>query len=107
MAVLEIPLIQDEYIFTIDVTLSGTEYRLKFQWNTRGEFWTASIYLIDDTPIIINVRVCVNFPIFARYKDVRLPIGTLWIVETTNSNLEPRQDDFENRIKLLYDDGIL
>ena len=105
MAVYEIELDNQDAIFSTDVALDNITYKLKFKWNVRGLFWEFSIYLTDNTVLVENIRIVVNYPILLRYrKDKRLPQGILQFLDTSTGNLEPNRFDLGNRVILVYDD---
>ena len=102
---IEIPLDSTEANFIQDVVLGETEYKLKFLYNVRCKFWTCSIYTIDNQPIVENSRLSINYPLFARYSDPRLPKGFLYVIDITGSNVDPDFESLGSRVILVYDDG--
>ncbi len=103
---IEIPLDSSEANFIQSVVLGDKEYKLSFLYNVRANFWTCSIFTIDDEPIVQGARVSNNYPIFARYSDLRLPKGNLYVVDSTGGNEEPDFESLGDRIILVYDDGL-
>lgn len=109
----QIPLRNDLFDWSLDVALDGVTFRLRFWWcdtlngsaiadgATTGA-WYLSIFQPDGTPLLQGLRCVVNWPMGGRFKDARLPAGTLTFLDTTGSGLSPGMTDLGQRVVLLY-----
>lgn len=54
-----------------DITIDGIEYRIRFTYNTKYDYWSFGLYDPDDNAIIAMTRIVPNFPItqFLRIKN--------------------------------------
>lgn len=102
MASVALPIIAGRAWYDYRVSLSGTKYTVELRWNSRSEHWTLSLYTADGDPIVVGRRVVVGIPLFRRYRDDRLPAGTLVAVDTTDREQDPGFNDLGNRVQLVY-----
>jgi len=102
---LQIPFI-DYPCYTKVLTLDGIEYTFKFTWNTRGEFWTLSIYDTNKVTIIEGVKFVLNYNVFADYKHLNIPQGNLYIIDLTDNMSKIKFEDFNNerQLALIYEE---
>lgn len=59
------------------MTLSDVIYNLRFQWNALNEYWTMDIYSRNDDPILLGVKVVVNWNLTSQYIAVGMPLGDI------------------------------
>lgn len=106
MALLEIPTRVDLPAYSQIVTLEGTAYQLDFTFNQRMALgvgkWMLQISDSQGNPIIDEVPVVATWPLFKRFRDARLPKGTIYAFDTSGQNLDPGRFDFGDRVRLLY-----
>jgi hypothetical protein len=102
MAVQEIPITADPPATTMQITLDGVPVQLKTYFNRRRGTWHLSIKNQDGVDIVNGVPLFVGWPILSRFKDTRLPPGTFMAVDTGKDGVDPGQEDFGTRVKLLY-----
>lgn len=102
MAVQELPVTNDPQAYTFQITLDGTPYNLSFHYNKRRSTWHMSIATQNNIDLVNGVPIFVNWPVLDRYKDTRLPLGTFIALDTTSDTIDPGQDDFGTRVKMLY-----
>ena len=90
--------------YTMEFNLDGVTYIFKFNWNTRGEFWTLSIYDTNKAVIIEGIKFVLNYNVFADYKHLGIPQGDLYIVDLTNNMSKIKYEDFTNerQLALIY-----
>lgn len=101
-----IPMI-DAPSFKMALVLSVNEYQLKFDWNTRFEFWTMSILDLDDNFLLCGIKLVIGYPLlFQRGVSVNLPQGDFWCIDTSLDMLfdEPGRYDFvkDRKLELVY-----
>lgn len=63
--------------FIEQITLSGTIFVLRFNWNSLNEFWSMDIQNRDEEPIIMGIKIVPNYPLLAQYTDNNLPSGEI------------------------------
>ena len=97
---IEIPLDSTEPNFTVDVDLSGVTFRLRFLWNTRGEYWKVSLLDTNDNIIVSGQKLVSNFPLFYRNVSLSLPRGLLFCVDTAGNGIT--RDNLGTDITLCY-----
>lgn len=102
MAFLEIPVVSDPQAYEFEITLDGTPYRLAFYFNKRRGTWHMSVRTQNEEDIVVGLPIFVGYPVLDRFRDTRLPPGTFLPIDTGNGSLDPTQDDFGTRVKLLY-----
>ena len=57
------------------VVLDGKEYLIRFTYNATGDYWTFGLYEIDETPLVLGVKIVPNFPLTYFYSKKTLPNG--------------------------------
>jgi hypothetical protein len=105
MARLECPTRIDVPAYFYRILLEKASYTLSLNFNDRMGKWMISIGDEAGNQIVGNVPVIVNYPIFLRYKDVRLPMGTLWAWDSSNKNEDPGRYDLGDRVRLIYQEA--
>ena len=113
MAQWTIPLDSIQAWDTVDVSLSGVEYRLEFLWNDRngsnnpaaGGSWTLSLLDTNDNYLIAGMRILAGSELLATYA-TSTPPGRLYVIDQSGQDLDPGFDDLGSRIILVYDDLV-
>jgi hypothetical protein len=90
------------YDFEID--LDGRTFAFEFRWNDRAGSWFLQIRDLSGAILIAGRRVLLDVPLLARFRDLRLPDGELFVIDTTGQQREPGLEDLgpEARCKVLY-----
>lgn len=90
----QIPLSADIPHFTVVVELDGTIYRLEFAWNTRERCYYMHMYDAEESLIQGSLKCVVGWPLGSlQCTDPRRPLGSLVLVDTTNSERDPEWTD--------------
>jgi hypothetical protein len=97
-----IPCRADLRWYDMQVVLDDVTYTLEFRWNTRDGAWFFDLLTEDDEPLLLSVKVVVNFPLCARLNDARRPSGYFIANDTMNLNHDPGEADLGDRVRLLY-----
>lgn len=96
----------DTASFSESVTLDGNEYRLRFYWNTRGQFWSMDIADANNNPLVSGVKLIANFPLLIQHTEEGLPPGDFFIVDPSSKTqyVEPGRWDFTSgrNLSLTY-----
>jgi hypothetical protein len=88
--------------FTTSIDIDSNTYILKFLWNTRGNYWTGGIFKSDNTPIVSSQKLCVGYPLFARFVSTDLPEGLFWVIDTVGNGLT--RENLGTDVVLIYED---
>lgn len=94
---------QDLPAYTEQIVFEDTVYTLKFVWNSRGAYWTIDFYDIDENPLVIGIKIVLNYELISRFVDRGIPKGFLYAIDVSN-NLEKigRYDFINGRLSLIY-----
>lgn len=79
---------QDYPDFAQILRLSGELFTLRARWNSVREFWTIDLADKNDAPILIGQKLVFGVEYFARYRDPRLPPGSLFMIDAGGANTE-------------------
>jgi len=90
--------------FTEDITLDGKPYIFEFNFNSRGDFWTLSMYDREQHPLLEGRKIVLNYELIKQFTDERMPPNFLFSIDPSLSNFSDlTQDDFLNgRAFLIY-----
>lgn len=89
--------------FRQSLTLEGVSYIFSFVWNTRDNAWTMSIYDDQNEPLVLGIRIVLNYELIGQYQHLEIPPGKIYALDTTgNVNPITYEDMFNGRISLLY-----
>lgn len=106
MAILELTTRVDLPAYSYVSTLDGTDYRLDYQFNDRmaegAGKWTMSISDAQGNLLIGPQPLVADWPLFNRFKDPRLPLGTLSAFDTSGQTKDPGRFDLGDRVRMLY-----
>lgn len=87
---------------TFEVILDEVVLRLFFHFNSRIDSWFMLTSDENDDVIIGDTRLVVDWPLLAHYRDLRLPPGTLILVDTEELGEDPTFDSLGTRHVLTY-----
>lgn len=102
MAMVECPTQDNLPAYRYVILLDGTNYTLTFTFNNRMSKWFLNLGDSVNNPIISQVPVIANWPLFDRFNEAAIPLGTLFAFDTSGQNLDPGQFDLGNRVKQFY-----
>lgn len=95
--------IKDLPSFTEEVTFENTPYILEFNWNSRGAYWTIDFYDRDSAPLVIAIKITLNYELISRFVDRGLPKGFLFALDPSNNFTKIQKNDFrDGRVFLTY-----
>ncbi len=92
----------DTASFTEQLTIEEVNYRLRLDWNYRGQFWQMSWYDRDLALIVAGIKVVINYPLLGPYKYLPIPQGELLAIDTSEPNLRIEDGDLGTRVNLVY-----
>lgn len=99
---IDLPIVQTGPHFQFSTELEGVAFTFEFRWNDREEAWFLTLGDGEGNPIAAGVRVVVNYPLFSRFRDPRLPTGFLIAVDTEATERDPGFEDLGRRVVLTY-----
>lgn len=90
------------------VNLEGIDYKLRFVWNSRDNNWYLDISLPDDTPLVMGIKMVINYDLIGHYVQEGVPPGSFMLFSEDSSPIT--RDNINDICKLLYttsDDPLL
>ncbi len=82
--------------FDMELTLDSVPYIIKFNWNSRYEFWTISFYDREENVLVTGIKIVINYELISQLVDKGLPPGQLYAVRENGSHDRLTQDEFFN-----------
>ena len=101
MAVLDIPILQDDRNFEFDIDLDGVTFRLRLKFNSRDAAWYLSIFNADDVLIRAGIRVVSDW-ILNRLIVEGGPAGDIITVNLDGTIDVPDADQLGSDVTLSY-----
>ena len=59
------------------IELTGVIFILNFKWNALNEYWVMNIFDRNDQPILLGVKVVVNWNLTEQFVAVGMPTGDI------------------------------
>lgn len=87
---------------TLEIELSGNPYILRVLWNVNYEYWSLSIFTVDNEPILQNIKLVKNFNVLVDFKDLRLPPGGIYLLQERGNTTRPQFDELGTTHNLYY-----
>jgi len=82
--------------FVERVVLDGTPYRLRFRWNTTGQFWTLQILTAAGVVILAGIKIVLDYELIHDYAWMGGPPGELYAVDPTGELTTIGRNDLPN-----------
>ena len=97
MTVFQLPLPNsNDFPLRYTTILNNITYVFYFTWNTRSSSWYISIHLVDETPLLSNIKLVPNLDLLANFPDSRKPLGALILLHNGEDVKKPPKVTFEN-----------
>lgn len=106
MAIKIIPVRFDSPDFNFQIDLDGAIYGFRFVLNTRTNRYSVTILTETGELIVAGVALTSNWKPFGRFKDLRLPPGRFFTMDTTGENQEPNEDNFGDTVLFCYEEAL-
>lgn len=87
--------------FNFEMALEGVPYRFSFEWNSRREFWTMNIFTRTDVPLIVGIKLILNYELIRRYRR-NLPPGAIVAIDITGRLQRIGREDLGENVRLIY-----
>jgi hypothetical protein len=90
--------------FQEEVTLDGIVYSLIISWNSLGAFWVLSIFDRDLNPIILGIKLVLNYELFKMHPKLNSPKGELYVIDIKEGSGTISFEDLTSngRCQLVY-----
>jgi hypothetical protein len=92
-----------------EIVIDDISYIFSFVWNTRMEAWTLSIYTIENEPILVGIKLVLNYELIRMYRHLDIPQGEMYVIDITDNETKIAYDDFtssgRNLILAYYEEG--
>lgn len=88
--------------YNYDIEIESIIYNFTFLYNSKFNFWTMDIRRQDLTPIILGVKLVLNYNLRYPYAYPDLFTGNLYLIDETNTLERVGIDDLSNKCKLIY-----
>jgi hypothetical protein len=84
-----------------EINLSGITYHLRFMWNSLNRFWSISIFDRDQLPIILGLKLVINFNITGQYRFNNFS-GDILTVDLSQDLIVIGRNDMGDKVQLFY-----
>lgn len=84
------------------IQLGTVIFNLTCQWNALNEYWTMDILDNDLNPLVVGVKVVVNYNLFKQYSVFGLPAGDIVCQSIIESFAKLGRFDMERTAELVY-----
>lgn len=88
--------------FIEEVTIDDTPYKLTFDWNSRGQFWTMIIADRDDNVLFAGIKLVLDYEMIQDFPDRGLPTGGLLAIDPAGIKRIIERDDLGKELFLIY-----
>ena len=93
--------------FSQDIVLDSVPYRLRFYWNTRGNFWAVDFYDRDLNLLVAGIKIVNDYELLFNHPDRGLPPGQLLVIDYRGIGFEIAFEDFTNEnCDLVYIEAV-
>lgn len=89
---LKIPVTDNAYS-NQELTIAGIKYNFKFSYNGRDSRWRLSIF-IDDTAVILGVKIMENEALLGRYRLTTFAHGDLIVLRVKDDGQDCGRNNF-------------
>lgn len=97
-----IPTRNDLAAYTFQITLDGEIFIFAIRWNTEYEYWTFDILDFASNPLIVGVKMIINYPLIRRYVSDVLPKGEIVAVDGSSKLERIGRTDLGDVVQLIY-----
>ena len=78
--------------FAFIADLDGTDYRLRFQLNSREGFWYFDLLDLDGNQLRSGIKVVSNYPMLRLFMAIARPRGELLSIDTRPEPTDPGRE---------------
>lgn len=66
---------KDQNSFTLEASLDGVSFVLRFDWNVSADFWTMAIFNAKNETVLRGVVLVPNTPLLRQFRSRAVPAG--------------------------------
>lgn len=94
--------------FREEITLEGTPYVFQFSWNYAGSFWSLSIFDRDSNPLVLGIRLVLNYEHIKRHPIIGMPPGELYVIDINEGSSDIAYEDLTSngRCQVVYVESV-
>lgn len=89
-----------------EIVLDQIIFHLSFHWNALNEFWSIDIYDRDHEPIILGIKLVVDYDITSHYVNDALFPGAILVIDFSRDVEEIGRLDMGDRVQLVYQEAV-
>lgn len=99
----DLPIDQSSPWFQFSTELDQVTYGLEFLWNTREGCWYVTLRDGEGNALVSGRKVTLG-SLFRKYRATQgvLPLGDIYVIDTTNSGVDAAFADLGRRVILRY-----
>jgi hypothetical protein len=100
---IKLPIDQNSSWFKFVTELDGASYGFEFRWNERDGAWYCTLRDGEDNALVSGRKVVLG-PMFWRFHATVgvLPLGDIYVTDSSGTNLDPGYADLGRRVVLSY-----
>ena len=99
---IQIPLIPNEFNYTVSTVLGDDEYIFDVRWNGRDSAWYFDLYDVAGDLIRAGIKIVLGTPLGARVSDARFPDGLFLASDLSNTGVDAAYEDLGERVVLFF-----
>jgi hypothetical protein len=88
--------------FSETISIDGVYYKLNFKWNTRDTCWLLDFLDINDNPIMLGIKLTVEYELITLHALPVMPLGSLFLLDLSATYEPCGFEDLGGRCKLYY-----
>ena len=104
MAVVEIPMDNQDAAFTFSTDLDGLTYNFDFRWNGRMEQWKFDLLDADLSPIVNGIPFIVEVDLLVQIARESRPPGQLFALNLKDTFVNADRFSIGGDVKLFYNE---
>lgn len=102
MSYISLPVDNADYDYDFNIELDQSVYNFRFIYNQRISRWLMDISDQFGNLIVAGIVLLNGVDLLAKYRELPVPPGTLYVWDTTNSGLDPDGTNFGGSVLLMY-----
>ncbi len=102
MAVINLPIIKGNANYKYSITLNGTIFFLKFQFNNVLDKFTMSLFDQNEDVLFAGRAVVLGTSNLFRGADERIPSDFVFAVDLTETHTEPNFENIGDSVQVVY-----
>jgi hypothetical protein len=105
MAIHRIAFSTEDPHFIQQTQLDGVFFGFRVYWNEREAAWYFDLLDSSNNPITLGRKIVAKYPLLHRCIDERRPAGELYVIDLSNTGIDPGLNELDKRIVIVYYDA--